>query len=447
MPFNIGLSGLNAASQDLRVIGNNISNASTTGFKVSRVEFADVFSQSYGGISRTSIGSGVRVGAVTQEFTQGTIEFTGNSLDLAVNGEGFFVLDDNGSKVYSRAGAFQLDRDGHIVNSGGLRLQTYPPRTTGETDSEFNIGQLSDLKLPLDDSAPLATSQVKAQINLRADADPPVDDTGVPVTDIDLNDPDTYNFSSSVTVYDSLGTPRTMTLYFLKPGTGGPPPTPVVADPLKWKVYAELDGLTPAATPHTPANSFELEFDSNGKLLNPTGALDVPFDLANYDPINGATIGPIDPTTGEGTGVVSLDLTGMTQFGTEYTVNDFSQDGYTTGRLSGLDIDQSGALFARYTNGQSALLGQVALANFTNPQGLQELGDNNWGETHGSGEPAYGAAGTSNFGLIHSGGLEASNVDIAEELVNLITAQRNFQANAQTISTADQVTQTIINIR
>lgn len=445
MPFRIGLSGLNAASADLQVTGNNIANTGTTGFKQSRAEFADVFAQAYGGINKTAIGSGVRLAATTQQFTQGNIEYTENSLDLAINGEGFFVLSDDGSRVYSRAGAFQVDRNGYVVNSDGQRLQVYAPIEQGSTDPKFDSGQLTDLHLEFGDNAPAATTSVDATMNLRSDATTPVDSTGAAITAIDVNDPNTYNYSTSVTVYDSLGTPRTMTLYYLKPGSGGPPAEDVVSDPLKWKVYAELDGLTPAAA--TPTNVFDIEFDSNGKITSPTGPITPTFDLTTYEPINGATIGPIDPVTGAATNTISVDVSGLTQYGTKYSVSDLSQDGYTTGRLNGFDVDQTGVVFARYTNGQSAALGKVALANFSNPQGLQQLGDNNWAETYASGDPVYGDPGTSSLGLIQSGGLEASNVDLATELVNLITAQRNYQANAQTISTADEVTQTIINIR
>lgn len=439
MPFRIGLSGLNAASADLEVTGNNIANTGTTGFKESRAEFADVFAQAYGGIAKTAIGSGVRLAATTQQFSQGNIEYTENALDLAINGEGFFVLNDDGGRVYSRAGAFQVDRDGYVVNSEGQRLQVYPPVEEGVADTTFNAGALSDLQLQFGDNSPRATADVNATVNLASDASQPVDSSGTPIATIDITDPNTYNYSTSVTVYDSLGTPRNMTMYFYK-----------TANPLEWNVYAELDGGDPTVT--VPTNTITVTFDSNGNIdtTNTTGLPWKPtFDLTNYDPKNGATIGPLDTTQtpAVGTGEVTVDLSGLTQYGTKYSVSDLSQDGYTTGRLNGFDVDQSGVVFARYTNGQSAVLGKVVLANFKNPQGLQQLGDNNWAETYAAGDPIYGDPGTSNLGLIQSGGLEASNVDLAEELVNLITAQRNFQANAQTISTADEVTQTIINIR
>ncbi len=452
MPFRIGLSGLNAASADLEVTGNNIANTGTTGFKQSRAEFADVFAQAYGGISKTAIGSGVRLAATTQQFSQGNIEYTENSLDLAINGQGFFVLSDDGGRVFSRAGEFQIDRNGYVVNSSGQRLQVYEPVDKGVTDTKFNSGVMSDLQLEFGDRAPAATTSVDAVMNLTSDAMPPVDSAGALIADIDINDPDTYNYSTSVAVYDSLGTSRTMTLYYQKTGIAAVPPDPVTSDPGKWKVYAELDGLIDGST-LDPSQTIDIVFDSNGKIdtAATTGLPFKPkFDLENnYLPSNGATIGPVDLTAAPpaATNEVTIDISSLTQYGTKYSVSDLSQDGFTTGRLSGFDVDQTGVVFARYTSGQSAALGKVALANFKNPQGLQQLGNNNWAETFAAGDPIYGDPGTSNLGLIQSGGLEASNVDLAAELVNLITAQRNFQANDQTISTADEITQTIINIR
>lgn len=440
MPFRIGLSGLNAAAADLEVTGNNIANTGTVGFKESRAEFADVFAQAYGGISKTAIGSGVRLAATTQQFSQGNLEYTENSLDLGINGEGFFVLEDADGISYTRAGAYQVDRNGYVVNSEGQRLQVYPPITEGTTETMFDNGNLSDLQLEFGDNPPQATTDISTTLNLRSDAVyiPDPEDTGDPpaMVEFDHTDPSTYNYSSSITVYDSLGTPRTMTLYFQKTETE-----------LEWNVYAELDGWN-GDSPNTLEGQTVL-FDSNGQLApGQADVLDFDFDLTagEYDPVNGATIGPLDDS-GEATGIMSVDIGGMTQYGTSYSVSELSQNGFTTGKLTGYDVDQTGVVFARYSNGQAAALGQVVLANFANPQGLQQLGDNTWAETYAAGDPLYGAPGSSNLGLIQSGALEASNVDIAEQLVNLITAQRNYQANAQTISTADEVTQTIINIR
>nr|WP_207168569.1 flagellar hook protein FlgE [Thiocystis violacea] len=448
--FRIGLSGLNAASADLQVTGNNIANTGTVGFKESRAEFADVYAHAYGWMSKTEIGSGVRLASNTQLFSQGNIEATGNAMDLAINGEGFFVMNDNGSQVYTRAGAFQVDRDGYVVNSSGQRLQGYPAvdSMTSRTSANFSVGNLGDMQLPLnEESSALATTEVTASVNLSSNASEPIDPTtGAAYGAVDISNPDTYNWSSSLTVYDSEGAARAMTLYYVK-----------TANPLEWTVYAELDGMTPApAPPVTPANTFTMTFDTNGNL--DTTATTVPplsFDLALYEPLNGATIGPLDPTTATATspnglgvnpGEITLDISGITQYGSNYSVNDLSQDGYANGKLTGLDVDQNGIVFARFTNGRSEVLGQVAIANFSNPQGLQQLGDNNWAQSYGSGDPILGSPGDGRFGSIQAAALESSNVDLTEELVHMIEAQRNYQANAKTISTADEITQTIINM-
>ncbi|QIK37978.1 flagellar hook protein FlgE [Caldichromatium japonicum] len=430
MPFRIGLSGLQAAAADLEVTGNNIANVATVGFKESRAEFANVYSEAYAYINKISIGSGVRLAAVTQQFSQGNLEYTQNALDLGINGQGFFVVEDADGLFYTRNGAFQVDRNGYVVNSQGQRLQVFPPNigNVGVIETTFNTGRLEDIQLDFGDISPKGTTQVNAQINLRSDATQPIDQNGE-VIEFNMNNPDSYNYSTSVTVYDSLGTPRVLTLYFVKG-----------EEPLNWTAYASLDGSEPI--------QFDMTFDSNGNLSS-TGLVELTFDMTAIDPNNGATIGPIDPNANPpvGTNVVTLNISSMTQYGTQYSVSDLTQDGYTTGRLSNFDVDQNGIVYARYTNGQSQILGQVALANFKNPQGLLQVGDNNWAATLAAGDPVYNAPGHSSLGLIQSGALEASNVDLTEELVNLITAQRNFQANAQTISTADQITQTIINLR
>lgn len=415
MPFNIALSGLNAAAADLKVTGNNIANASTTGFKESRAQFADVFAQSFGGISKTAIGSGVRLAAVTQQFGQGNIDFTGNNLDLAINGSGFFVLSQDGSRLYSRDGAMRVDRDGFIVNTEGARLQVYTPADTLGTS--FNTGSMSDLQLNFTEAAPSPTTTMDAIVNLRADASAPPNGT-VSGGTFDPDDPDSYNFSTSLTVYDALGQPHTATTYFENLTSLGGTPT------LSWNSYVVIDGQVSGPTTMT--------FNNDGTLASPTTA---------------TSFGPFTMDNGAADLNIDVDFSGTTQYGTAYTVNTLRQDGFSSGRLASLDVDASGVVLARFTNGQSIALGKVALASFANPQGLQQNGDNSWSETFAAGDPLLGEAGTGMFGQIQSGGLESSNVDISAQLVNLITAQRNFQANAKTISTADTVTQTIINIR
>ncbi len=405
MPFTIALSGLNAASDDLGVTANNIANSSTNGFKESRAQFAEVFAVGSEAIADNSIGSGVRLAEVAQQFSQGNIDFTGNSLDLAVTGQGFFTLSDNGSLLYSRAGAFGVDREGFVVNSDGQRLQVYPALG----NNAFNTGGLSDLQLLTDQNPPSATTEFDLGVNLPADAAVPANAT------FDPNDPLSFNHTTSTTIYDSLGAARTASVYFVK--------DPAVNT---WQQYLYIDGNSVG-----PAQA--ITFDANGGLVTPpTGVIANP----PYDPLNGA-----NPIT------LSLDLQNTTQFGGIFGVNSLLQDGFASGRLTGIEIDASGVVFARFTNGQSEELGKVALSNFANPQGLGQIGDTNWVETFSSGDALRGEAGTASFGLVQSGALEASNVDLTEQLVNMITSQRNFQANAQVISTADAITQTIINIR
>jgi flagellar hook protein FlgE len=422
MAFKIALSGLNAAATDLSVTGNNIANSSTVGFKESRTEFADVFAASFGGISKTAVGAGVRVAQVSQQFDQGQLDFTGNALDIAVNGQGFLIFSDSGSRVFSRNGAMQLDRDGYIVNSNNQQLQVYD--VVDPNVPSFNTGSLVDLQLFTGDAPPQATSSVQALINLSAQDTP----TGAPFpVDIDPTNPNTYNYSTSVNVYDSLGASHTATTYYQLVDT-------TAAAGATWNVGLTIDGVEVApVTPSDPAvpDQAELTFDANGVLT--TG---MPLAYNSWTPPNGSA-----PLT------LSYDYTGTTQYGDQYTVNGLTQDGFTTGRLTSINIDETGVVYSRYTNGQAIPLGKVALGDFANPQSLQQLGDNVWAETFGAGDLQLGEAGAGSFGLIQSGSLESSNVDISEQLVNLITAERNYQANAEVIQTSDAITQTIINLR
>jgi flagellar hook protein FlgE len=400
MPFQVALSGLNAASADLNVTGNNIANANTAGFKGSRAEFADVFA-----VGAQEIGNGTRLSAVTQEFAQGGVDFTDRALDLALSGEGFFTVSDNGVISYTRVGSFGVDRDGFVVNNQNQRLQIFPPANNGT----FNLGTLTDLQLATADSPPQSTSIAEFGINLPANATPPA------VAVFDPNNASSFNHSTAITIYDSLGASHAVTAYFAKTAVAN-----------EWDARFYIDGAAVGG-----ANT--MTYSNVGVLTAPvTGN----FALPAFNPASGAA--PIN---------LAADFTQSTQYGSSFGVNSLSQNGFTAGRLSNIDVDTSGVIFARFTNGRSEPLGQVALSNFANTQGLRQLGDTSWGETFTSGDAIRGSAGTGSFGLIQSGALESSNVDLTEQLVNMITAQRNFQANAQMISTADQVTQTIINIR
>ncbi len=405
MPFRTALSGLNAASSELNVTANNVANANTTGFKSSRAEFSDVFNTGALDFRSNVVGNGVKLANIQQQFSQGNVQFTNNNLDLAISGEGFFTLRDSNGFFYSRNGTFSVDRDGNVVNSSNLRLQVYPALPIGG----FNTGVLQDLQLQTTQSAPSATTSGTVSLNLPANAAPPTGGAFDPL------DPTTYNHTTSTAVYDSLGNVYNATFYFIRTGTAN-----------QWQTAVTVDGTQVGGLQN-------LQFSSTGTQTVPAGGT--------------LTYGPFNPTNGANPINIDFDFTDSTQFGGQFGVNGITQDGFTSGRLTSIDIDDTGIVFSRYTNGRATQLGQLALSNFPNPQGLRQMGDTTWAETFGSGDVIRGEPGSASFGLIQSGALEGSNVDLTNELVSMITAQRNFQANAQMISTADQVTQTIINIR
>ena len=414
MSFQQGLSGLNAAAKNLDVIGNNVANASTVGFKLSQAQFADVYASSLTGAGGNTIGIGVKIAAVAQQFTQGNITATNNPLDIAINGGGFFRMDNNGEVTYQRNGQFQLDRFGFIVNPTGARLTGY----TADPNGVVATGAPTPLSINTADLAPQQTTLVNAIINLDSR------NTALSSAAFNPNDPLTFHDSTAVSVYDSLGNQHTLQTYYVKTAAG------------TWDVFAALNG-TPigydptALPPDPPAPVSTLTFDSSGAL---TGGS--PFSIS-------AAVG-----TGATTPLaVDLDYTSSTQFGAQFSVNTLNQDGYTSGRLSGFNIGADGIILGRYTNGQSSVLGQVVLANFANPNGLQPLGNNMWAETSTSGAPLVGVPNSGSLGVLQSSALEDSNVDLTAELVNLITAQRVYQANAQTIKAQDAVLQTLVNLR
>ncbi len=548
MPFRAALSGLNAASSELRVIGNNVANTATTGFKKSRAEFADVYASSNLGAASNAIGTGVKISTVSQQFSQGNIEFTDNNLDLAVSGSGFLVMNDSGVTVYTRSGALGVDRSDNIVNSAGQILTGF------QADSAGNItGAIGDLVLDRSDIPPQATSTLAMGLNLDAsgsvpsatattsltlpaaiilDGDAPagwtagpsftirdnygtartvhleynqtggattdlfdirlVDETvggGGPFTassSIDIStvtpspttvnfswvpqtatgaqstitvalnlgsativpsavngdttavataatvndgtaqsafneaDSTTYNHSTSLTVFDSLGTSHLLTTYFRKTTQAN-----------EWEMYTFADGTRVDAASGA----------GDQMIFSTAGALTTPVTPSTI------TIPSFSPGGGAAAMTIATTISNVTQYGSAFSVNSLLQNGFTTGQLSGVDIGETGIITARFTNGQSSTLAQVALANFSNEQGLQQLGDSTWAESFESGAALVGAPATGSLGVLVSGALEGSNVDLTEQLVALITAQRNFQANAQVIETADAVTQTIINIR
>lgn len=412
MGFQSGLSGLNAASRNLDVIGNNVSNANTVGFKGARALFTDVFAASLTGAGTGQIGIGTKVSRIQQEFTQGNISVTNNPLDVAINGGGFFRLSNNGTVTFSRNGQFHLDNAGYIVSADNLQLTGYP------VDAGGNVIPSSPqpLQLSTADIAPRATAAFDATINLDSRATPIA-------TAFDPADPATYTSSTAGTVYDTLGNSHVFTLFFTKTATGG-----------QWSVQGTVDGgaVSNVDLGAGAGNPVTLNFNSSGQLT--TGMPLTGVSLA----VGGGAATPL---------AFDLDFTGSSQFGSGFGVSALAQDGYTAGRLTGFNIGSDGILIGRYSNGQAAQLGQIALANFANPSGLRSLGNNQWEETSDSGLAVVGAPQTSSLGALQSAAQEDSNVDLTQELVNMITAQRVYQANAQTIKTQDQVLQTLVNLR
>lgn len=630
MAFNTGLSGLRAAQVDLDVTGNNIANSSTVGFKSSRVQFGDLYASGFLSAGNNPIGDGVRVQDVQQQFGQGNINFTDNGLDMAISGDGFFVLNNGGEVRYSRAGAFGVDKEGFVVNNQNMKVQGY----TADGDGNMT-GIRDDLRIETDNLAPRRTTNLRSDLNLDSrepilerqvaimgELTPPAGATGFPdgqftvsysdgspsqnitingadnlsakdvaarindvagmnasattqlsladldddyvdsagfdfsieidgsevpldltgvnsvdglinaintspsartlfasvndagefqvvdnqgntlgydyshgaddgdqgtvvgtvnpqadrvVEDVDITgdaiytdswddrsiqttnsfnplDQRTYNHATSTTIFDSLGNSHEMTQFYVKnpaPGNG--------VGQSEWSVYLQIDGEMVAGTENSP---YTARFSEDGSLQSvngdPNGEIVVtdwiPKD-PNGDP-NGADGPPADPGAvvtpipePASSSAFVLDLGNTTQYGAVFGVNDQQQNGYTTGRLSGLDVSDQGVIFARYTNGQSQSLGQVALASFNNTDGLSPVGETTWVETFESGQPVIGAPDTGTLGSIKASSVEESNVDLSEELVNLIIAQRNYQANAKTIEASDAVTQTIINLR
>jgi flagellar hook protein FlgE len=423
MSFQQGLSGLNTASKNLDVIGNNVANANTYGAKSSRAEFADMYANALNGGGGLNIGIGTRLAAVAQQFTQGNITATENPMDLAINGGGFFQLTDGKSPVvYSRNGQFKIDQTGTIVNNDGLKLMGY----AADLNGTIQPGQAVPLQLPTAGINPNATSKIDMEFNL--DARLAVTDPGDTVEPrIDFANSKTYNNATSQTAYDAKGQPVALTYYYQKSATD------------TWNVYVTANGTPidpPGMSGNAPQPFTTISFNSNGSTPTPASvSLDIPASTST-------TKGDTLAISG-----VALDFTGSTEYGSAFSVTNLAQDGYTAGALTSIVVESSGIVTARYSNGQSKAAGQVELATFRNMQGLQPIGGNGWQRTYASGDPVVGIPGAGSLGPVQAGALEESNVDLTGELVNMITAQRNYQANAQTIKTIDQVMQTLVNLR
>ena len=410
MAFTTALSGVNAAQSDLDVISNNIANSSTTGFKTGRAEFGDVYAQSLLGTTTPTPGQGVKVTGITQQFSQGDLEFTDNALDVAINGDGFFqVKTAEGVVEYTRAGAFKIDKDGFVSTTSGAKVQGFKVNAGSVT------GEIGDIQTQTALLAPKATAKATLTGNLDATK-------GVPATGtFSATDPTSYTAVTSLAVFDSKGGSHTLDIYFVKTSTAN-----------QWDVLTYIDGANTNAGGATVPEIDQLPFTTAGA----------------YDPAgNKGTVTITAAVTGAEGLSITLDITGMTQYGSNFAVNTVTQDGYSAGQLSSIEVSDVGLVSARYSNGISASMGQFALANFGNVNGLQPVGSTNWIETYKSGMPVLNKAGENALGLIQGFALEQSNVAITQELVDLIVAQRNFQANAQVVQAEDAITQTIINMR
>lgn len=405
MSFSQALSGLSAQQQKLGAVGNNIVNSQTVGFKSSNVQFADVYAQS-------RIGLGVRTSTVLQNFSQGNVESTNRNMDLAIAGDGFFRFQQtNGEVGYSRNGQLTMTSDGRLVNAQGAQIMGYP------ADAEGNVqagGNVQPMQVPPGDLQANATTQLDISLNL---------DSGQPVIAAAFNadNANTYNYSTNATVFDSQGNARNLSLYFTK------------TDDNQWAVNGRLSG-GPAGGGSYDINLGNLVFNQNGTLQADN------TNAAVFDDIEFGAGNPLEALN------VAMSFEGSTQFANDSTVNNTVQDGYTSGALVGITIEDDGTIMRNYSNEQSRAAGQIALVSFRNPEGLKPEGDNLWTATGASGQELVGAPGTGLLGMIEPSAIETSNVDMARELVDMIVAQRAYQANSQTISTQDELLQTIINL-
>lgn len=397
MSFSQALSGLDAASSQLGVIGNNIANSQGVGFKGARVLFADIYAGAEAGL-------GARVAGVQQDFSSGALEGTGRNLDLAISGNGFFRMQQNDQVVYSRNGQLAISNEGYLENGQGARLTGYPGSVGTGGDPE-------PLRVPSGAMAAEATTDISASLNL---------DTRVEVaeTPFDPSNSDSYSYANNVTVVDAQGTSHNLTMYFAKTA------------PNEWNVHLAIDD---SVAPETG----QLSFDESGELDGATGLDSFTFGAGAGGPLEEGVQG-LD---------IALAIEDTTQFGSTFELSAASQNGFESGSLVGVNFDSQGNLIGNYSNQQTQVLGTVVLASFINEEGLESLGDNAWGQTTESGQPLLGLANSGQFGAVEPGAIETANVDLAEELVSLIIAQRNYQANSQTIKVNDEVLQSAVNMR
>ncbi|MCX7813913.1 MAG: flagellar hook protein FlgE [Tepidimonas ignava] len=431
MSFGTGLSGLNAASKNLDVIGHNIANANTTGFKMQRAEFAEMYAMALGAAGGSNGGIGVSVATVAQLFTQGNIKITGNNLDLAINGEGMFkVRMTDGSVAYTRNGEFKLDKDGFIVTNNGARLQGYLPPAPG---APIPVGATADLVLPTGAAiAPRATGSstvnpgisITANLPAEADAIP-----GAPSTPLTV---DEKKYGTAVNIYDEQGNAIPLQIYFIKTAAN------------QWRVVGRTEGANPQQFDLDGGTA--LQFDAAGQIVG-TPTLAIPANAINADDYAPGVPSANFPAAAVPINIGTTGAWTLSQWGSPFAVYDIKQDGYAPGELSSIVISEQGIITARYSNGVSQDAGQVTLVRFRNLQGLEPVNGGYWRETFTSGQPIEGQPLSGRFGSVRQNALEESNVDLTQELVNMIVAQRHYQANAQTIKTQDQVQQTLVNLR
>lgn len=456
MVFNTALTGIAAASSELNVVGNNIANANTMGFKASRSQFIDIYTATSGG--NPVKGSGVKLSEVKQLHSQGNIAFTNSDLDLAISGEGYFMLSGTDGMTYSRAGSFSVDREGYVVNASGQRLQGLNADTTGKLNKVT-----TDILINTSSADPSATSEIALGVNVDAHATAPSLAADVYVGGATV-DNDTYNNVSSSTIYDSFGKAHVLTTYYIKANAETGAPAEVAGNTNQWFLGFQIDGkdvydvnsVNGGAATTNASRLPQLNFNSDGSFAS----VSAPADLA-VGSVTPATNGisasgnkltfTYEPGNGADTMSFTLDFEGgqapSTQYSSDFSVLTTEQDGFPTGRLENLEVTETGLISGRFSNGQLRTMGQVQLATFANKEGLRANGDTAWVATYDSGELNISSPLTGHLGGINAGALEQSNVDLTAELVALISAQRNFQANAQTIRTADTITQTIINLR
>ncbi|KES19769.1 Flagellar hook protein FlgE [Gilliamella apicola SCGC AB-598-B02] len=403
MGFSQAISGMNAASKQLDVIGNNIANSATVGFKSASISFADIYAGS-------KVGMGVKVASVLQNFNDGTTTSTNNSLDVAISGNGFFrLVDSSGQIYYTRNGQFQLDAERNIVSADGLKLTGY--LATGTPPQIQQGAAPGPLKISQEMLNASATSKASLQTNLNSNSKVPEKQP------INATDADTFNYSTTITTYDSLGNQRNVQLFYVKTADN------------QWDVHY-LDSSDPNATLQTLG---KMEFDSSGKLISD------PEMTINLNGLNGSA---------DNTFTLSLASSTQQNMGKELgSVKTPIVDGYAAGDLVGYSINDDGTIYGIYSNQQTMLLGQIAMADFANVNGLESAGNNNWRSTLNSGAEVLGSANSGTCGSLASGAVESSNVDMSQELVNMIVAQRNYQSNSQTIKTQDQILNTLVNLR